>query len=87
MVRQWAPLTSPAPSSAIRIARIGSDVAVVEEVDRQLAPGVAPVDVSVRSDSHAVKLRDLFERMILTDRHSARADCAHPMLTSSRNTQ
>jgi hypothetical protein len=87
MVRPWAPLTSPAPSSAIRIATSGTDVAAVEKIERLLVPGVAPVYVSIRSDSHAVNAPDLLERMILTDRHSARADCAHPMLTSSRNTQ
>ena len=74
--------SGPAPTLKFDYRKIiDEDVAAVEEVERLLAAGVAPVDVSVRSDSHAVKARDLLERMILADQHNARADCAHSMLT------
>lgn len=80
--------SGPAPTLKFDYRKIiDEDVAVVEQVERLLAAGVEPVDVSVRSDSHAVKARHLLEQMILADQHHARDDRALSTLESSGNTQ
>ncbi len=71
--------------NASRRGQIG--VESFEQVERLLAAGVEPVDISVRSDSHAVKARHLLEQMILADQHHARIDRAPSTLESSGNTQ
>ncbi len=80
--------SGPAPTLKFDYRKIiDEDVAAVEQVERLLAAGVEPVDVSVRSDSHAVKARHLLEQMILADQHPARVDRALSTLESSGNTQ
>lgn len=57
---------------------IDEDVTAVEEVERLLNAGVAPVEVSIRSDVHAVKARELLEAFAQAEQRTPNAPRAAP---------